>query len=160
VTSPYRKRKNDRSRAEDQNRRAREARGGSIGTCPACGKRAFTSRRTVEAHIGLVFPGERKRVYECHDRAGFWHFTSQDAARTEQQRIILARRADGEAAARYTAQVLAGTGAGPTWAELADALGWPADPTLRRLITRDLIGCGWLACTREARSLRPGPSLL
>lgn len=43
------------------------------------------------------------------------------------------------------------TGAGPTWAELGDAMGWP--PALRERIIRSLTREGVLSYSSEPRSL-------
>lgn len=67
-------------------------------------------------------------------------------------------RQDGQAAARYVADVVAATGSGPTWNELATALGWPLDPRRATAhIVNQLTAAGWLETGTGTRSLRPGP---
>jgi hypothetical protein len=58
---------------------------------------------------------------------------------------------DAERAAAYVAGVWARTGAGPTWTELGDALGW--SPALRARIIRMLAREGVLSYSAEPRSL-------
>jgi hypothetical protein len=66
--------------------------------------------------------------------------------------------ADGERAAAFVAGIVQETGAGPTWAELGDAMGWPAHPLgLRTAIITGLRSAGWLRYRQKPRSLRPGP---
>jgi len=62
--------------------------------------------------------------------------------------------ADGERAGAEVARVVAVTGAGPTWGELATAMGWPWKS--RGAIIRALARDGWLVTGCEPRSLRPG----
>jgi hypothetical protein len=107
-----------------------------------------------------MYPGEQTRAYECRRRPGFWHFTSQDSAETETRRIIAAVCRDGgETAARYVAAVVAGTGTGPTWNELCDAMGWDTRKQIRSAIITALAKDGWLATGQRSRSLRPGRRL-
>jgi DNA-binding IclR family transcriptional regulator len=63
---------------------------------------------------------------------------------------------DGPRAAAWVAQVLAETGTGPTWWELAIAMDWPT-PVRRRQV-QALLARGWLVATSQPRSLRPGPA--
>ena len=74
-------------------------------------------------------------------------------------RVTLAAvRDDAETAAAYVAQVVAGTGTGPTWGQLGAAMGWPAEDVPAIICT--LAKHGWLATGRRpARPLRPGPAL-
>jgi hypothetical protein len=66
--------------------------------------------------------------------------------------------ADGARAADYVAGVVRDTGQGPTWTELARAMGWPGKPWgLRSAIIRRLARAGWIEFTTETRSLRLGP---
>jgi hypothetical protein len=62
---------------------------------------------------------------------------------------------EGPRAAAWVAQVLAQSDDGPTWGELAAAMGWPrpvAGVQIRALITSR-----WLTGSSRPRSLRPGP---
>ncbi len=63
---------------------------------------------------------------------------------------------DGRAAADWVAGVVAATGAGPAWMELARAMGWPGRRTAG-VIIQGLAAAGWLVTGSEPRSLRPGP---
>lgn len=64
---------------------------------------------------------------------------------------------DGPRAAAVVAGVVAETGTGPTWHELAAAMDWPHHrPRLERIM-RGLARAGWLTFTDQERSLRPGP---
>jgi len=65
---------------------------------------------------------------------------------------------DGPRAAAWVAQILAETGTGPTWHELAVAMGWP--PPVRSAQMRALISRNWLTATGRPRSLRPGSAAL
>ncbi len=68
--------------------------------------------------------------------------------------------ADGPRAAAHVAQVIQATGAGPTWFELARALGdWPRDNFTREYIIRGLATADWLETGTKPRSLRPGPNV-
>ncbi|GIM65035.1 hypothetical protein Pve01_95200 [Planomonospora venezuelensis] len=58
---------------------------------------------------------------------------------------------DAERAAAYVAGVWQRTGAGPTWTELGDELGWP--PALRARIVRLMAKEGVLTYGTEPRSL-------
>jgi hypothetical protein len=81
--------------------------------------------------------------------------------RAAQARSVAAAHvaADGPHAAQYVADVVSRTSTGPTWMELAVAMGWPVKPwgTLDWL-GRGLAKAGWLTFTPETRSLRPGPA--
>lgn len=85
-----------------------------------------------------------------------------DARRTAAARAIRTAAAipvaeHGRQAAAYVAETLERTGTGPTWPELADALGWPARPrNARYAIITKLITAGWLEAGEQPRSLRPG----
>ncbi|WP_280432628.1 hypothetical protein [Nocardia brasiliensis] len=46
---------------------------GYLGTCPACGKAAFRSRKTAKQYARRRYPGAGLRAYECLRRAGAWH---------------------------------------------------------------------------------------
>ncbi|MFJ9314216.1 hypothetical protein ACIRN4_08510 [Pimelobacter simplex] len=82
-----------------------------------------------------------------------------EAAWREQQRAraeaaataATAVERDAARAAAYVAGVWERTGAGPTWTELGDALGWP--PALRERIIRTLAREGVLTYSAEPRSL-------
>ena len=65
---------------------------------------------------------------------------------------------DGPRAAAWVAQVLAETGTGPTWWELAVAMDWPTPVRTRQI--RALLAHHWLVATSQPRSLRPGPAAL
>jgi ribosomal protein L37E len=55
----------------------------AVATCPACGKRAFTSKQTAKMAARSLFPGKRMRFYKCPDPdIMWWHMTSQNARRT------------------------------------------------------------------------------
>jgi hypothetical protein len=153
-----RKRRAERAWSFARSSRESGLRGHGLGTCPACGKRAYATKASSKAAAAHLFPGVVMRQYECADRPGFWHITSQTAGVAEVQRAVEAAvRGDAQAAAAYTAQVVAGTGRGPTWNELADAVGWPAGKEIRRVIICILATQGWLRTGQEPRSLRPGP---
>jgi hypothetical protein len=61
----------------------------------------------------------------------------------------------GPAAAAYVAARVEALGEGPYWLELARELDWPRSCTSR--IVQGLTVAGWLTCTDQPRSLRPGP---
>jgi hypothetical protein len=64
-------------------------------------------------------------------------------------------------AAVYVDEAVRDTGTGPTWREVADALGWPRSPwPLAGLVIKRMIAKGWLSAGKEPRSLRPGPKAL
>ncbi|GGO85320.1 hypothetical protein GCM10011584_05020 [Nocardioides phosphati] len=82
----------------------------------------------------------------------------EDAWREQQQAREQASSAardtatrDAERAANHVAGVWQRTGAGPTWTELGDELGWP--PSLRARIIRLLASEGVLTYRAEPRSL-------
>lgn len=155
MTSPGQRRKAERQHHVRRAARDREKLGFALGSCPACGKQAFTSKTGAELSAGRCFPEAKMRVYQCHD-ADFWHYTSQDAEVTRRMRVSLAAvRDDAETAAAYVAQVVAGTGTGPTWGQLGSAMGWPAGDVPAIICT--LARQGWLRTGRGPRSLRPGP---
>jgi len=82
------------------------------------------------------------------------------AAEADAQRqavVQAAARRDGPAAAERVAAVVASTGDGPTWAELAVAMGWPRSRMVTALIVQSLHKAGWLKTGEAARSVRPGP---
>jgi hypothetical protein len=65
---------------------------------------------------------------------------------------------DGARAADAVAGVIARTGAGPTWRELAIAMGWPLTPhKVQFAAVSHLVAMGWLQYGTTKRSLRPGP---
>lgn len=89
----------------------------------------------------------RERAHRLHERG----------VRVRAEAASIAA-ADGERTAAYVAQVVADTGSGPCWAELASAMEWPRQPWgLRNAIIRVLARDGWLATGTEPRSMRPGP---
>lgn len=55
----------------------------SVGECPACGKKIFTSKRIARLAIRRLYQGQRFRFYRCGQ---WWHATSQDAAVTARMR--------------------------------------------------------------------------
>ncbi|HXJ24449.1 MAG TPA: hypothetical protein VNH17_02055, partial [Streptosporangiaceae bacterium] len=105
----------------------------TIGTCPACGKRAYADRDTARATARRLFPGVPLRAYRCGEADRWWHLTSEDSGTTRRRRDevvyrqgpVIVTGADAALAARFTAEVAAGTGAGPTWGQLAGVMGWP-----------------------------------
>lgn len=66
-----------------------------------------------------------------------------------------ARRRDGRRAAAIVHAELQATGRPPSWRELRRLMGWPADGFW--MVIKRLERDGWLTCTREPGSLRPGP---
>lgn len=62
-----------------------------IATCPECGKRAYTSKKSAKHGAAVLYPGDRMRVYQCPGTP-WWHMTSQDADRVAKFR---ARRSSG-----------------------------------------------------------------
>ena len=82
------------------------------------------------------------------------------AARSAVKRRELVEAAvqrDGRSAAVYVAAVVRSAGTGPTWMELATAMGWPH--RVAAPVIRELERAGWLRTGQAARSLRPGPRL-
>ncbi len=85
MTIPRHRRRADRhSRATQQQ---------ALGTCPGCGKRAYTSKATAKAAARRLYPGTRMRAYSCPGTP-WWHLTSQDAAHTARMRDQQAARAE------------------------------------------------------------------
>lgn len=135
-----------------------------IGRCPGCGKLAFSSRRSAE--LGDVaraarLPGTgRLKVYRCTVDPRWWHHTT-DGGRQDlvvfNQRGLMLRESDAEIAARFIGQVVAATGAGPTWGELFEAMGW--EPAAGAVALRVLRKRGWVRFSTAPRSLRPGRRL-
>ena len=66
-------------------RRSRATQQQALGTCPGCGKRAYTSKATAKAAARRLYPGARTRAYSCPGTP-WWHLTSQDAERTARMR--------------------------------------------------------------------------
>lgn len=52
-------------------------------TCPACGKKAYKTKRLAKKRAAQIYPGVTMRTYPCGD---LWHLTSQDAASAEYHR--------------------------------------------------------------------------
>jgi hypothetical protein len=77
----------------------------------------------------------------------------ENQARLRREAATLAAR-DGARAREWTAQVVAQTGAGPTWAELSTAMGWPR--RVRNPVMAELAAAGWITTGKAHRSLRPG----
>ena len=61
-------------------------------------------------------------------------------------------------AAGWTEAIVAVTGEGPTWRELAYAMWWPSDREEYGPIILRIVKAGWLVSGTEPRSLRPGPT--
>jgi hypothetical protein len=72
-------------------RRSRAAQQKALGTCPGCGKRAYTSRAAAKAAARRLYPGARMRAYSCPGTP-WWHLTSQDAAAAARMRDQQAAR--------------------------------------------------------------------
>lgn len=68
---------------------------------------------------------------------------------------LLATDPAGPRVARLVKACVDRFGWGPTWAELARAMGWSY--AKRQEMIHSLARVGWLSFTREPRSLRPGP---
>jgi negative regulator of replication initiation len=66
-------------------RRAQATQQQALGTCPECGKRAYTSKATAKKAARQLYPGARTRAYSCPGTP-WWHLTSQDAERTARMR--------------------------------------------------------------------------
>jgi hypothetical protein len=66
-------------------RRSQATQQKALGTCPGCGKRAYTSKATAKAAARRLYPGGRIRAYSCPGTP-WWHLTSQDAERTARMR--------------------------------------------------------------------------
>ena len=66
-------------------RRSQATQQKALGTCPECGKRAYTSKATAKAAARRLYPGTRTRAYNCPGTT-WWHLTSQDAERTARMR--------------------------------------------------------------------------
>lgn len=47
----------------------------AIGTCFACGKLSWSSKKTAKNAAKRNHPGERLSVYEC---SGYWHYGHLD----------------------------------------------------------------------------------
>lgn len=60
-----------------------------VATCPDCGKRAYASKASAKNGARSLYPGQRMRVYKC---GPWWHLTSQDAARTAEEKDRVAGR--------------------------------------------------------------------
>ncbi|QSR24110.1 hypothetical protein CFH99_00530 [Nocardioides aromaticivorans] len=99
-------------------------------------------------HLTGQSPGWAAPALEVFEAA--WR--EQQQARAEA--AMIARDAvcrDAQRAREYVAGVWERTGAGPTWAELGDAMGWP--PALLERIIRSLTREGALSYSPEPRSL-------
>lgn len=64
-----------------------------LATCPECGKRAYTTRKTAKRGARALYPGETMRVYNCPGTP-WWHMTSQDAVRSAAERRLHAPASD------------------------------------------------------------------
>lgn len=85
-----------------------------------------------------------------------WQAEERRAARV---RAVLEDGGQGPRAAVVVAERWRTAGAGPTWWELGDAMGWPRRKLEREALIRALERAGWLATGTKPRSLRPGPRL-
>jgi hypothetical protein len=96
----------------------------------------------TEAAVGVWLDGvQRRRERGQQLRVAAAPFVENDAVR----------------AAAHVAQVVNGTGAGPTWRELQSAMDWPGRPYgLYEVIITGIARGGWLEFTIKPRSLRPG----
>ena len=105
-------------------------------------------RHRLAVHLTAQSPGWAAPALDVFEAA--WR--EQQQARAEA--AATARAAvdrDAERAKAYVAGVWERTGAGPTWTELGDALGWA--PALRERIIRTLAREGVLSYSPEPRSL-------
>jgi hypothetical protein len=105
-------------------------------------------RHRLAVHLTAQSPGWAAPALEVFEAA--WREQQQARA----QAATIARDAvsrDAQRAREYVAGVWDRTGAGPTWAELGDAMGWP--PALRERIIRSLTREGALSYSLEPRSL-------
>lgn len=66
-------------------RRSQATQQQALGTCPECGKLAYTSKTTAKAGARRLYPGARMRAYNCPGTP-WWHITSQDAGHTARMR--------------------------------------------------------------------------
>jgi hypothetical protein len=78
------------------------------------------------------------------------------AVHHQQQRVAHVLAHDGPRAAAAAADAWTRHGQGPTWRELARAMGWP-ERDLEAAI-QALATAGWLTPGKAPRSLRPGPA--
>lgn len=44
------------------------------GTCWACGKRSYSSKKEAKQTARRTHPGEQLDTYECHSNAGAYHY--------------------------------------------------------------------------------------
>jgi hypothetical protein len=137
----------------------------ALGRALARSARGSEHRKLLAAALRARKPGERTP----EERAVWWLArrgetptpgavatrVAEDQRRQERAALVeqLAHD-DGLRAAVEVARTVRRTGAGPTWRELARALGWPdwAAP----LVIPRLESAGWLAAGTERGSLRPG----
>lgn len=99
-------------------------------------------------HLTAQSPGWAAPALEAFETA--WQEQQQVRAKASSEARDAAVR-DADRAAAYVAGVWERTGAGPTWTELGDELGWA--PTLRARIVRLLAKEGVLTYSTEPRSL-------
>lgn len=105
-------------------------------------------RHRLAVHLTAQSPGWAAPALEVFEAA--WREQQQTRAQVSSAARDAAAR-DADRAAAYVAGVWQRTGAGPTWTELGDELGWP--PALRARIVRLLAKEGVLTYGTEPRSL-------
>lgn len=101
-----------------------------------------------EAPTARAVAGELARAEE-HRQA--------EERRAARVRAVLEDGGQGPRAAAVVAERWRTAGAGPTWRELGDAMGWPRRTLDRQVLMRALERAGWLVTGKAPRSLRPGP---
>lgn len=106
--------------------------------------------------LGLARSGETPTAAALAARLGQLA-AKRDRLRRARDRARAIADRDGQAASACVARVVAETGAGPTWGELAAFCGWPRDKGLRQMVIRELAAAGWVTTGQAPRSLRPGP---
>ena len=105
-------------------------------------------RHRLAVHLTAQSPGWAAPSLEVFEDA--WRHQQQARAEASSAARDTATR-DAERATAYVADVWERTGAGPTWTELGDELGW--SPALRARIIRLLAKDGVLTYSTEPRSL-------
>ena len=69
------------------------ARAVSLGPCPYCGKKAYSSKVSAKANARRLYPGERFRVYKCRGPVGWWRCSPPGSPSTRPTRPRGGRRA-------------------------------------------------------------------
>ncbi len=131
-----------------------------------CGKRYFRDRLSAELTLASIWRGGEdrgtstpRRAYDCPTCSG-WHLTSKaprsarapaDGHTAHARNLV---RGQEHQVAHYVAAYRAEYGQGPTWSELAATFSWT--PSQCALVVQYLSDQGWLAASREPRSLRTG----